>query len=172
MEHEEFLVGIAQVAVTLAGFSGLVIAIRGAPSSEWHARDIWSLSWMFGTSFGALFLSLLPVVLGSFRLSDDLVWRISNAVMSIFVICFTVPMLIWGYQLTKAGHPPRVRFFPSIARLLLLASGIFGVAQTLGFFPNAGTGFFITSLMACLLVSAFSLVVFLIVFARAAARRV
>jgi hypothetical protein len=171
MEHEEFLVGIAQVAVTLAGFSGLVVAIRGAPSSDWHKRDIWSLSWMFGTSFGALFLSLFPVLLGSFRLSDALVWRIANAVMSIFVICFSVAMMIWGHQLTKAGHPPRVRFFPQIARLLLLGSGIFGGAQTLGFFPNAGIGFFMLSLMACLLVAALSLIVFLVVFARAAVRR-
>ncbi len=171
MEHEEFLVGIAQVAVTLAGFSGLVIAIRGAPSSEWHARDIWSLSWMFGTTFGALFLSLLPVVLGSFRLEDEIVWRISNAVMSIFVVVFTVWMLIWGHRLTKAGHPPRVRYFPTMARLLLLGSGICGAGQTLGLFPNAGTGFFFSSLVACLLVGAFSLVVFMVVFARAATRR-
>jgi hypothetical protein len=46
MQDEGFLLAIAQIAVTLAGFSGLVVAIRGAPPTAWHPRDIWSLSWM------------------------------------------------------------------------------------------------------------------------------
>ena len=82
MEQEAFLLAIAQIAVTLAGFSGLVVAIRGDSPAEWHARDIWSLTWMFGTSFGALFLSLLPLVLASFHLRDDFIWISANSMSS------------------------------------------------------------------------------------------
>src|SRR6266480_3099671 len=86
MQNDGFLLAIAQIAVTLAGFSGLVLAIRGAPPTTWHPRDVWSLSWMFGTSLGALFIALLPLLLGSFRLPDGLVWTVASLVMGLFMI--------------------------------------------------------------------------------------
>ena len=172
MEQESFLLAIAQIAVTLAGFSGLVVAIRGAPPAAWHARDIWSLTWMFGTSFGALFLSLLPLLLASFHLRAESIWTSAGFVMSIFVVLFSIAMIIWGRRLTKAGHPPRVRFFPTIARLLLVSSGVFAGLGALGLFSELRVGLFILGLIACLIVSALSLVVFLVVLARAAAGRV
>src|SRR3982751_5950447 len=88
IQHEEFLLGIAQIAVTLAGFSGLVVAIRGASPTDWHRRDIWSLSWMFGSSLGALFLTLLPLLLISFRLHAGLVWTVASLAMCAFMIVF------------------------------------------------------------------------------------
>jgi hypothetical protein len=167
MEHEALLLGITQVAVTLAGFSGLVVAIRGASPEAWHARDIWSLTWMFGSSFGALFLALLPLVLAAFHIREELIWRSGDLVLSAFVIAFSMAMLVWGHRLTKAGHPPRVRFFPAAARLLLLCCGVLSGAEACGVFPGARSGFFIMGLIGCLMVAALSLVVFLVVLARA-----
>ncbi|MFN2540973.1 MAG: hypothetical protein ABR514_02240, partial [Chthoniobacterales bacterium] len=139
--------------------------------AEWHARDIWSLTWMFGTSFGALFLSVLPLLLASFHLSNELVWVIASFVMSIFVILFSGAMMVWGHKLTKGGHPPRVRFFPSAARLLLVVSGVLAGAGAVGLFSQFRAGWFMLGLIACLIVAALSLVVFLVVLARAAAGR-
>lgn len=171
MEQEQFLLAIAQVAVTLAGFSGLVVAIRGESPSQWHARDIWSLSWMFGSSFGALFLALLPLLLHSFRLDEKAIWIGACAVLAIFVIGFSVTMIVWGTRLTTAGYPPRVRFFPKLARMLLMLSGVLAGAAAIGILPEARVGLFALGLIACLVVSALSLVVFLVVLARAAAGR-
>ena len=170
MEQEALLLTIAQVAVTLAGFSGLVVAIRGDSPAAWHARDIWSLTWMFGTSLGALFLSLLPLLLTSFHLRDEVIWTSADFVLSIFVVFFSVAMKVWGHRLTKAGHPPRVRFFPSVARLLLIVSGLLAGAGVVGLFSQVRIGLFILGLIACLIVAALSLVVFLVVLARAARR--
>jgi hypothetical protein len=170
MEHEGLLLGVTQIAVTLAGFSGLVVAFRGASPEAWHARDIWSLTWMFGSSFGALFLALLPLLLKAFHIREELIWRSGDLVMFVFVIAFSVAMAVWGHRLTKSGHPPRVRFFPAGARLLLVGCGLLSGAEACGVFPGAHTGFFILGLIGCLLVAALSLVVFLIVLARAAAR--
>lgn len=171
MEQEQFLLGIAQVAVTLAGFSGLVVAVRGESPSQWHARDIWSLSWMFGSSFGALFLALLPLLLRTFDLSAPVIWTTACAVMSIFVVLFSVIMIIWGTRLTSAGFPPRVRFFPKVARMVLILSGALAGAAALGMLPAWRVGLFALGLIACLIVAALSLVVFLVVLARAAAGR-
>ena len=64
MPAESLLLAITQVAVAIAGFSGLIAAIRTAAPEGWHPRDIWSLSWMLGASVGALVLGLLPLWLG------------------------------------------------------------------------------------------------------------
>ena len=171
MQNEGFFLAIAQIAVTLAGFSGLVVAIRGAPPTAWHPRDIWSLSWMFGTSLGALFLALLPLVLASFHLRDGLVWTGASLAISIFMIVFTVTMAVSGRRLTKLGHRPRVRSFPMAATCLLLLCGLLSGLGAVGVFPQVRTAFYVLGLIACLLVSALSLVVFLVVLAREAGAR-
>ncbi len=171
MQNEGFLLAIAQIAVTLAGFSGLVVAIRGAPPTAWHPRDIWSLSWMFGTSLGGLFMALLPLLLAFFRLRDELVWTVASLVMSIFMIVFGVAMALSGRRLTRLGHRPRVRYFPMAATFLLLMCGFLSGLGGADVFPQFRTGFFVLGLIACLLVSALSLVVFLVVLARAAGAR-
>ncbi|HET9418091.1 MAG TPA: hypothetical protein VFO30_02020 [Chthoniobacterales bacterium] len=171
MQNEGFLLGIAQIAVTLAGFSGLVVAIRGAPPTAWHPRDIWSLSWMFGTSLGALFMALLPLLLAFFHLEAGLLWTIASLAMSAFMIVFSVAMALAGRRLTRLGHRPRVRFFPMAATFLLLICGFLSGLGGAGLFPQARIGFFILGLIACLFVSALSLVVFLVVLARAAGSR-
>lgn len=167
MQGEGFLLAIAQIAVTLAGFSGLVVAIRGAPSSAWHPRDIWSLSWMFGTSLGALFMALLPLLFAFFRLRDGLVWTLASLAMCAFMIVFGVAMALSGRRLTRLGHRPRVRYFPMAATFLLLICGCLSGLGGTGIFPHMTIGFFAFGLIACLLVSALSLVVFLVVLARA-----
>jgi hypothetical protein len=171
MQDEGFLLAIAQIAVTLAGFSGLVVAIRGAPPSAWLPRDIWSLSWMFGTSLGTLFMALLPLLLAFFHLQVGLIWRVASLVMCAFMIIFAMAMALSGRRLTRLGHRPRVRYFPIGATLLLLVCGFLSGLGGTGVFPQARTGFFALGLIACLLVSALSLVVFLVVLARAAGAR-
>jgi len=171
MQEEGFLLGIAQIAVTLAGFSGLVVAIRGAPPSSWHPRDIWSLSWMFGTSLGALFLALLPLLLARLQLGEAVIWTAANLAISIFVIGFGITMIFSGRRLTRSGHRPRVRFFPPAATVVLLLCGLLSGLGAFGLFTQLRTGVFVLGLIACLFVSALSLVVFLVVLARAAGER-
>jgi hypothetical protein len=170
MQEEGFLLGIAQIGVTLAGFSGLVVAIRGAPPNAWHPRDIWSLSWMFGTSLGAVFIGLLPLLLARLHLATSMVWRASGLVMCTFTLAFTIAMALSGRRLSKSGHRPRVRYFPPVAMFLLLICSCLCGLTAAGLFPEFNIGFFALSLLSCLLVSALSLVVFLVVLARAAIR--
>ena len=166
MESDGFLLAISQIAVALAGFSGLVVATRGASPTGWHPRDIWSLSWMFGASIGALFLALLPILLFFFRLREAAVWTIASLVMAAFMVIFALVMAFSGRRLTRLGHRPRVRYFPIAATLLLFLSGCLAGLGGLGMFPQVRIGFFFLGLIVCLLVSALALVVFLVILAR------
>src|ERR1044072_7193197 len=86
MTSEGFLMAVAQVAVALAGFSGPVVATRGASPSGWSRRDTWSLAGMFGASIGALFLALLPSLLLFSRLPTETGWMMASGFMADFLI--------------------------------------------------------------------------------------
>ena len=168
MESEGFLVAIAQIAVALAGFSGLVVATRHASPTGWSTRDMWSLAWMFGASIGALFLALLPILLFFLRVPTEVVWMLATLLMAASMILFALTMSLFSRRLSKLGEPPRVRYFSTGATLLLLGCGCLAGLGALGTFGQAAVGVFVLGLMACLLVSAFALVVFLTIFARTA----
>ena len=171
MEGEGFLAAIAQIAVALAGFSGLVVATRDASPTGWSARDLWSLAWMFGASLGALFLALLPNLLFFLRLRTEIVWVLASLLMAAFLVVFALTMAFASRKLSRLGEPPRVRYFSTAATLLLLGCGCLAGFAALGIFGQAAVGVFVLGLMACLLVSALALVVFLLIFARTAKTR-
>lgn len=112
MPISDLLIAIAQIAVALAGFSGLVAAIRTAAPEGWHPRDIWSLFWMFGASIGALVLALLPLWLTLFEWPEDLVYRASSAVAFLYIATLVTAMAGAGLRLTRRGYPPRIPWFP------------------------------------------------------------
>jgi hypothetical protein len=128
----DLLIAIAQLAVALAGFSGLIAAIRTTSSEGWHARDIWSLCWMFGASIGALVLGLLPLWLTLFDWPDEFTYRACSAVASLYIGTFVCVMVWTGRRLTLMGHPPRVPFVPSAIALLLGVSAAVVAAGAAG----------------------------------------
>ncbi|MCI4567967.1 hypothetical protein [Lysobacter sp. CFH 32150] len=171
MPTSDILIAIAQVAVALAGFSGLVAAIRIAAPDGWHPRDIWSLFWMFGASIGALVLALLPLWLALFGWSEAFVYRASSAVASLYIGMFAWVMVHTGMRLTRGGYPPRIRWFPSTVALLLIVSSVCLAAGAVGGLRASVIPAYVGSLIALLLVSALVLAVFLILLARSAQRK-
>lgn len=166
MPISDLLIAIAQIAVALAGFSGLVAAIRTAAPEGWHPRDIWSLFWMFGASIGALVLALLPLWLTLFEWPEDLVYRASSAVAFLYIATLVTAMAGAGLRLTRRGYPPRIPWFPSTVVLLLITSVVGAAAGALGWLRGAVVAAYVGTLIALLLVSALVLAVFLILLAR------
>jgi hypothetical protein len=116
-------------------------------------------------------MALLLLLLAFFQLREGLIWTVASLAMCAFTIVFAVVMALSSRRLTRSGHRPRVRYFPMGATLLLLTCGFLSGLGIAGVFSQARTGFFVLGLVACLLVSALSLVVFLVVLARTARAR-
>jgi hypothetical protein len=166
MPEAYLLVAIAQIAVALAGFSGLIAAIRTASPEGWHARDIWSLAWMFGASIGALLLALLPLWFALFGWSHDLVFRSASVVAFLYIGVF-VSIMVWtGRRMTQMGHPPRVRYFPSAVVLLLATSAAAVGCGAAGRLHGSAAPAYVGSLIALLMASVLVLAVFLVLLAR------
>lgn len=171
MPASDLLLAISQLAVALAGFSGLIAAIRTAAPDGWYPRDIWSLSWMLGASIGALVLSLLPLWLSLFAWPDETVYRISCAVAAVSIGSFVGVMAWTGRSLTRAGHPPRVRYFPATIVFLLGLTSIVMAAGAAGGLHGSLSAAYVGTLIALLLASVLVLAVFLVLLARMTQRR-
>ncbi len=162
----DVLIAIAQIGVALAGFSGLIAAIRTTAPEGWHPRDPWSLSWMLATSIGALLLALLPLWLGLFPWTTDRVYRIACGATCVYTGVLVIVRAIAGRRLTRAGYPPRVPYFPLTLTCLLTLAAIAGGLGAFGQLGGAIVPVFAGCLFILLLASVLVLAIFLILLAR------
>src|SRR5256886_11648130 len=118
MNGADILTTIAELAVGVTGFSGIVIAFNRAPGrlSDLEAYRILIL---FSTSLAALFFPLVPFALFHLGWSDLAIWRTGNALIVTFEIVFLLIFLgpvrrfwrrhreifnIWLYSFLAVGH--------------------------------------------------------------------
>lgn len=83
MHSTEILNTIAEVAIALAGFSGVVVALGRRDSRHWSSEEILRLQTLVEPSLIALFGSFLPGTIQIALQSDALMWRISNGVFAV-----------------------------------------------------------------------------------------
>ena len=84
---DEILVTIAQVAVTLAGFSGVIFALGNRSGRSLTAKENSGLTHMLLTSFGPVLISLATLLLLNSGMGDALAWKIGCGITGVF--CFT-----------------------------------------------------------------------------------
>ena len=81
---QDILVTIAQVAVTLAGFSGVVFALGNRGGRTLTAREESGLTHMLLTSFGPVLISLATLVLLNSGMDAELAWRFGCGIIGVF----------------------------------------------------------------------------------------
>ncbi len=123
MEAESALQIIAEVAVGLAGFSGVVAAFHRRSDDAWGPIDVMRFRIMLGTSLTALLLSLLPFALHHIGLSSTTTWATCSAAFALY-IAIVVPLDVRrGARIGSAGDP---EFRQSIAIVIgSLLAGVF-----------------------------------------------
>jgi drug/metabolite transporter (DMT)-like permease len=76
------LLTLAQVAIGLAGFSAILVALSGKPH-QWTPVDAFRIRNILALSFQSVFLSLIPFVLAFFSLPESTVWKVSLLIIAI-----------------------------------------------------------------------------------------
>ncbi len=163
MDESGTLETLAQVSVTLSGFSGLVVAFRsGAASSldTWLPRERLIFWLLLVSSLSALFFSLLPLVLGAFELADEAIWRGSSLVL--FPFLAGAVGIAWrvNRRLASEGHPSVIPNVWAVGGpLTVLVAGV-QLANGLGAFASRAYGVYLLGPllllgMACLMFVAF-----------------
>ncbi len=162
MEATDSLDTLAEVAITLAGFSGLAAAIRARPFEAWFPRERFTFLTIFVFSLGALLFALIPSALHYFRLSDDNVWRLASFLLLLYIGGVASGSLIADQRLKRAGHP-RIR--PTVWTVGLIVGAMVAVLQYLNtteLIIGVGPGPYYISVVALIGLAAISFVTFLI----------
>ena len=84
MQPSEALSASAQVAVTLAGFAGVVVAFRSSAIHEWSKIDKFRLEILLSNSALPFILSIFGMVMDATSLSQPTIWRWCS--LSAFII--------------------------------------------------------------------------------------
>jgi len=85
--NESVLYTLAEVAVTLAGFSGLVVVFRLRGTEAWTSTELRIFWLLLGDSFLVVFFALLPIPLALANWSPDALWGLCNALLgSCFIL--------------------------------------------------------------------------------------
>jgi asparagine N-glycosylation enzyme membrane subunit Stt3 len=128
---------VGEIALGLAGFSAVLVALSGQPS-RWSALDSFRISGMLGASLTALLLSLLPAVVRFLGVLPSVAWRASAGIAAIVLIASAAiaarlfwrlpptdrttvrPTLFWSIQTTMSAVA---------AALAAAATGLLGHAE-------------------------------------------
>ena len=86
MEAEGILTVLAEVAIAIAGFSGIAVALQGR-SGSWSETDKLRFSMLLQVSLSCVFWSLVPIVLHLIYASEPFVWSWSSGIWLFSIIC-------------------------------------------------------------------------------------
>jgi len=82
----DFFLTLGEIAVTLAGFSSVVVVFNRRESGKWEPADIARLRGMLGSSLGAALFSVLPVGIHRAGVAEATAWSVSSFVMSCWMM--------------------------------------------------------------------------------------
>jgi hypothetical protein len=165
MDIAEALLALSQIAVGLAGFSSILVALSGEPN-RWAPIDAFRIVAMLWSSFTALFLSLAPFVLRFLGMDLESAWRWSAALLGVLALAAVGATTRGVLQLSRPDRlvlrPRLVVFVQSVVSVV----GICGIGAGIGWLTPP-EGMYFAGVVGFLALAAFSIVRFL--FARPAA---
>jgi hypothetical protein len=127
----EALTTIAQVAVTLLGFTGVVAVLGRRAHGDWTGHEIATFKTLLEASATALFVSFLPGLLAMATESDLAPWRIANAVLGFVHLGFFLAFF-WRIREFSARPTLAQKLLAPTAPLLILAHFLTAVGAIAG----------------------------------------
>lgn len=82
---EDFLLTMAEIAIALMGFSGVVTALGRRDQGDWTPEEILQLRSQVEPSAVALFGACIPSILALLISDQLLLWRVANGLLAILV---------------------------------------------------------------------------------------
>ncbi len=138
----EFLFTVAEIAIALAGFAGLIVAIsrRHDRLAEEVRLEIELLKNVLGASFLVVAFSLIPAVLLGMEVDSVVAWRSSAFLFFIsftVYISLTIPKTVASYRATNRTIPRTYLMNIGLAVVVIidLALVVIGVLPVSAYLP-------------------------------------
>jgi hypothetical protein len=126
MQPSEALSASAQVAVTLAGFAGVVVAFRSGSVHEWSNLDKFRLQILLLNSALPFMLSIFGMLLLATNLNEATIWRWCS------LLAFVGTVLTGQFISAGFRALPREQLYASTSRRwIFVSSSVIGVVATL-----------------------------------------
>ena len=156
MTHEGWLQTLAQVAVALAGFSGLLAGVRYRNEQE-SRINLTRVRTIIETSLPIAALSLLPTLLNGLGLGEIAAFRISAVVF----LTGLIPLGVRGFlRFRAASGVSRPNLLMGGTYVTTILSFVSGVACVLGLGGAIVPTLYLTALVSALAIGAFNFVGF------------
>jgi hypothetical protein len=101
MEAESILIALAEVAIAIAGFSGIVVALQRR-SEAWPSFDRRRFLLLLEISLSCVFFSLIPILLNLSGASESAVWRYTSGIWLLYIL------VSLGYKIPQLLRDPSV----------------------------------------------------------------
>lgn len=126
LEHTETLHTIAQVTITLIGFSGIVVVIGERAVTKWSPEEWIRIYALIAPTLTAFFCSFVPILVAMLTSPDERVWRISNGILGLAHLANIVPFYVnpKKAKLTFGQRFMGIIGFSTIAAHFLVAFGL------------------------------------------------
>lgn len=126
MEPGEALGIAAQIAVTLAGFAGVVVVFRRESIHEWSPADKLRLRLLLTNSILPLVLCMIGILLLTIRPVPTAIWRWCSGLAFVVSLLFAITMT----KMFRRLDLQRIRSGPG-TRLVFYVFGTLGIAANL-----------------------------------------
>jgi hypothetical protein len=133
---------LAEVAIGLAGFSAILVALSGKPH-QWTPVDAFRIRNILALSFQSVFLSLIPFVLAFFSLPESAVWKCSLLIIAIATFGNVLLILSGVYRLSRAERAVLKTVVVSTVTAILFAMAAVELLAAFGIVRPARGVFFL-----------------------------
>ncbi|TYC62514.1 hypothetical protein FMN52_01790 [Marinobacter sp. BW6] len=119
MEGSDYLLTCAQVAVALAGFSALIVALGGQDNSGVDPLSRGLVGTLIERSLVSVFFSLGPILLSGLNLATSLLWLICSAGLAAYIAS-----LVWRSATLRRKERALNDFLTGPAFAILMILGL------------------------------------------------
>jgi hypothetical protein len=143
----ESLLTIAQLALGLAGFSGVILVFSGSPDAM-HPMDRLRMRMLLSMSLGAMILCVLPFGIELLGIEGDTLWRICSGALVVTLAPIAI-LFFLDYRNIGRAHPRELAagaMGGGAAAVIATVGGagmsLLALAHALGALPRQGRAIF------------------------------
>ncbi len=169
MLDTQILDTIANIAIALAGFSGLVVVFRSRGARSWSPTELRFLWFLIGDSLLVLLFALLPFPMSLANWSEDTIWTVCASLLGTWFIVGDL-IALRGERIDRRTQQSRTVPFVTPALYFIFVSALaMGVALWLSawdFGVPRGQAMYVFGLIVLLGFAAFEFLYFIGLMAR------
>ena len=84
MDPQDALTTVAEIAIAIAGFSGIAAVLGRRRDGEWAPVDVFRLRLLVRISFATVLFCFLPIILSSASVVPKLTWALSSGTWLVY----------------------------------------------------------------------------------------